>query len=684
MSAVRRIIDKTLSKNIAKTDFDGKVYFYHDKIDSITYNKLLKEYKPHLGKNLKTVFESEILLALLLEEEDNTFDETSYLHISTLFFDIGFLHLDSLYEDETEVNVVFKIIYWDEIEFVQKVGTDEKAKFRFYFKDSTDYTEISIYNFNIKEFKSVEILLNLFNKIIEYKNNPIDDSIEEHSVLKEEILNFFNNGNYEKALVKLENFKKICNVDDVYTDNYFFYYYGKTRSLIELNQLENALETIDIYLNKNIGEINPDAYLIKGEILYKTNKFISAVNCLAISEENYSDDEYKRDANKLKEKSYSKLKEIFLDVPYSERKLIFIGEQVYSTKTNDIIVLKKNDIPANIIFPIGHPHVHQVYTCHPHKQNLYLPLKDYSEELFLDRINEFSYLLQCLGAKSLEISSSKSNSSDQRATYSTEVDAKMDYKINSASVNYKGENTANTLVDGKLKITKKQVFKPSKAPFVPANLLWYHSDLNWQRLVDQRLNGNIMAHSELISSSQSENISSYELKQIDAELKLLLPKIGVSYNSDNDISSSSRNTHEWILTVEFEDVDKLITGNHTEPELLKDLNEKNQNFNSKLEKYREDVLIMIEDDGVIDDMERNILNRKIKKYGISKEDAIVIENELLTTGYAENELNYIQELKEFLEDGGIGETERKILDRYALKFGIEKSKQMDIDKIFIN
>ena len=54
---------------------------------------------------------------------------------------------------------------------------------------------------------------------------------------------------------------------------------------------------------------------------------------------------------------------------------------------------------------------------------------------------------------------------------------------------------------------------------------------------------------------------------------------------------------------------------------------------------------MIEDDGVIDDMERNILNRKIKKYGISKEDALTIENELLTSNYAENELNYIQELK---------------------------------------
>lgn len=298
----------------------------------------------------------------------------------------------------------------------------------------------------------------------------------------------------------------------------------------------------------------------------------------------------------------------------------------------------------------------------------------------MDRINEFSYLLQCMGATKLEISSSKSDSSDIKASSKNQVDANIDYKINSAKVNYKGESTENTLIDGKLKIAKKQIFKPNKAPYIPSNLVWYHSDLNWQRLVDQRLNGSIITHSEMISSSQSENISSHELKKIDAELKLLLPKIGVSYSSENEITTSSIKTHEWIVTVEFEDVNNLSLSKAVEIKL--DISNSSSEYDLKLERYKEDVLLMIEDDGVIDEMERNILNRKIKKYGLSEEDAKAVESDLITSSYSESERNYIQELKEFLEDGGINDIERKILDRYALKFGIDKEKQREIDNAF--
>ncbi|GGW80017.1 tetratricopeptide repeat protein [Salegentibacter mishustinae] len=703
MSEISNIIKYTFSLCSNKLNFFGDVYLeeegqllsYDEKriIGRNAYNKLLIETNAAFEEEENLIeAENNLLLAFVFSfsDDQSNFWESKNLNFyeSLLIVEEGIINSSTI-ENESNGKTDYQqaIILWEDIDLVELMySDDEECFFRFYYKNETHHSDIYTGEFCTDDLETCRILNDLFNEIVDYKKQISFASINEHNESKTKIIDLIENNNFKEALNTLDDFRNTYEVEDISYENTIFYYINRTLSLINLEEFEEALKVIDRYIEKypDNDEAPPYSYELKGEILMKTNNFLPAINYLAKSEENYEEAKYKKDAFILKEESYSKLKQVFSDISYNQRKLIFIGEDIHSTKSNEIVILKKNDLPLNIKFPIGHPHLNEIYTCHPHKQNLYLPLKDYSEELFLDRINEFSYLLQCLGAKSLEISSSKSNSSDQKATSSTEVDAKIDYKINSAHVNYKGENTENTLIDGKLKISKKQVFKPVKAPFVPTNLIWYHSDLNWQRLVDQRLNGNIMAHNEIISSSQSENISSHELKQIDAELKLLLPKIGVTYNGENEIATSSKNTHEWILTVEFEDVENLQPNKNIESKLLIDENNNNKEIDTNLKKYREDVLVMIEDDGIIDDMERNILNRKIKRYGISEEDALIIENEILTTGYAENELNYIQEIKEFLEDGGISNIERKILDRYALKFGVDKDKQIEIDKIFIN
>jgi hypothetical protein len=696
MKEILSIINENLGpENFNNKSFTGEVYFNYENglnIEKSVYNKLLNKYNAAFALEEGDILETEDELLLVFVNEmfvDNSsswFEKDKNYYLSAVLVEDGLL---AIYSDETDGSIEPDIIFalpWEDIDFVELFeAVNGGYIFRFYAKDGTEQDDLLSNRFGTSSLVASRKILNIFNEIIEYKKQSIALAINEHSELKSKIEKTFEEGDYNRTIEGLESFCNYYEVEDVSLENSSFYYLLKTLSLNHLEQFDEALETIERYI-KNcecVDRIEPYSYEVKGRILLKKNQLLPAINYLAYSEENYEIEDYKKSARLLKEESYFKIKQAFLEIPYEERKLIFIGEEIYATKSNEIIVLKKREIPDEVYFPIGHPHVNKIYTCHPHKQNFYLPVKDYSEELFMDRINEFSYLLQCLGATKLEISSTKSNSSDQKVLSKKELDVNVDYKINSGKVNLKGVNTENTLVDGKLKIAKKQIFKPVKAPFVPTNLIWYHSDLNWQRLVDQRLNGNIMTHDEIISSSQSENISSHELKQIDAELKILLPKIGVTYNGENDIATSSKNTHEWILTVEFEDVENLQPNKNIESELLIDENNNNKEIDTNLKKYREDVLVMIEDDGIIDDMERNILNRKIKRYGISEEDALIIENEILTTDYSENELNYIQEIREFLEDGGISNIERKILDRYALKFGVDKDKQIEIDKIFI-
>lgn len=699
MSEILHIINENLGpENFNEKSFTGNVFFQHENglnMERSIYNRLLNKYNVafDLEEGDVLTINDDLLLVFVNEIfEDNSgslFRMDRNYYLSAIILDWGIL---SIWSEETEgsdkkPDGVFALP-WKDIDYVELFeNTEGGFIFRFYEKNKAEHSDLLSNRFGTSSLVASNKILNIFNEIIEYKKNITDQADDEYFQLKSKIAQFSNEEKYKEALVELENFGDLYNINDFTLDCTQFYYWWKTQSLLDLKETEEALATIEYYIKKceEIRDFWAYSYALKGKTLLEKKDYFSATNFLAYSEEKFEEEDQKRISRNLKEESYSKLKNVFLEIPFSQRKLIFIGEDICSTKSGTMVILKNNDLPLNINFPIGHPHLNEVYTCHPHKRNFYLPLKDYSEELFMDRINEFSYLLQCLGATKLEISSSKSNSSDQRTFSKNDIDAKIDYKINSAKVDYKGETTENTLIDGKLKIAKKQIFKPTKAPYIPPNLVWYYSDLNWQRLVDQRLNGSIMTHSEVISSSQSENISSHELKQVDAELRLLLPKIGVSYNSENEISTSSLKTHDWLVSVEFEDVDKLLLlENKSESTKLQRINTNLDEYTSNLERYKEDVLLMIEDDGVIDEMERNILNRKIKKYGLSEEDAKAIENDLATSHYSENELKYIHELKDFLEDGTINELERKILDRYALKFGLEKSKQLEIDNIFIN
>ena len=60
-------------------------------------------------------------------------------------------------------------------------------------------------------------------------------------------------------------------------------------------------------------------------------------------------------------------------------------------------VLKINKLPA-IQFPSAHPQTDETYVCHPFNKKLYIPISNYEKELLHDRINEYCYVLQCLGA----------------------------------------------------------------------------------------------------------------------------------------------------------------------------------------------------------------------------------------------------------------------------------------------
>ncbi|MDW5290966.1 hypothetical protein [Formosa sp. PL04] len=677
MRKLIQIIDENLgAKDFPINSFSGDVYFHGKEgldIGKSDYNKLLDKFNKALENSRNSLATYEDLLAIFINEifEDNSTlrkGEGRSTYISSIVLNTGLISLRS--EENTTVTDKSSdsILYlsWDEIGFIELIESASEKElhfFRFYVKNNTIQHDLSIDRFGTDSLVASKRILKMLNEIVEYKNNTIDNSINEHVELQSKIEKLFNDENYKDGVEALDNYSKKYNINDITLDDSSFYYFNKIFGLRSMGRLDEALDTIDSYINryKEIGEIEPYTYELKGEILSKLNKYISAINCFAISEENYENSEYKKGVHSKKEDVYSSLKKVFLDIPYNDRKFIFIGKDIYATASHDIVVLKEKDMPREIEFPAGHPQINQVYICHPIKQDFYLPIKKYSEALFLERINEFSYLLQGLGATHLDISGSKSSKSE---------DTKSSKKAIESDLN---------------KIEKLQDFKTNKTPLVHNNLVWYHTDLNWQKLSDQRLHSSIITHTEHILTSQSDNVSSIELAKINAELKLLLQKASVKYTSKLGVSNADFKKQEWIVKVEFGDDSKLNEpiGKREDVSALNSGSESDE-YKLNLKKYKEELLFMLEDDGIIDASERKILNRKIKKYGVSKADAIAIESKLLTSNYSENEQKYIEELKDVLKDGEISVIERKILNRYALKFNVSPKMQDKIDTIFID
>ena len=671
-----QIINENLGANdFPVSSFIGNIYFqgkFGLDIDESEYNRLLNTFNNALKASGDTLITHDDLLVVFKYEilEDNLKTKNrkgeSY-YVSSIILESSLMSFSTKEPigSDNKYDALVQI-FWDNIasiELHEHTADKELNFFRFYEKNNSGHHDLTIDRFGTDSLIAAGRLLKMFNEIVANKNKAKINAIDEHVELQSKIEKLFNDENYVEGVEALDDFSKKYNIDDITLDDSSFYYFNKTFGLRSMGRLDEALDTIDSYINryKEKGEIEPYTYELKGELLFKQKKYLAALNCFAISEEHYENLGYKKGVHAKKEEVYYSFKKGFLDIPYSDRKFIFIGEDIYATASSEVVVLKEKNLPTAIRFPEGHPLINQVYVCHPHNQNFYFPLRSYNETLFLERINEFSHLTQCLGAIHLDISIPKSKTTDQN-------------KISKKSLE----------ADLSAKIATQQDFKPTKAPYVPNDLVWYPSELKWQKLAEQINGGRIKTHKELISSLQHEIISAQELTKIKAELKLLLPKAGVKYNSKNIGNKSAFEMLECVVKVKFEDSQKLQNSTTKLEEVSEPIfdveNEKNT---LKLEKYKEAVSFMLEDDGIIDASERKILNRKRKKYGITKADALAIENTVLISNYSESEKKYIEELKEILEDGIISDIERKILNRYAKKFNISAEKQNLIDSIYI-
>ncbi|MDO4161239.1 MAG: hypothetical protein Q4D41_12355, partial [Prevotellaceae bacterium] len=392
--------------------------------------------------------------------------------------------------------------------------------------------------------------------------------------------------------------------------------------------------------------------------------------------------------SKFEDESFSEM------FDYRERKFLFVVNSekqlpgCFDKEGNIKWVFTINKIPSNIIFPMGHPLPNTLYIGHPLKPNEYLPFENATEQLFMEKVRELCYLAQCLGAteisfkkiKGLNISSSQSKELNASGTLGRK------FATVSGERNFQQESSEEQgFKDGHELV---QRYSPVKMPFCPDDLIWLDTDNTWKTLVKQRLNGNILSYTEKVTSYETITLTSNQLLAVKGSFEYLLVKASGSCDIKSDKTFSKTEETEWQIDMRFKPLQEFSQTNT--PQIAHDTtpNTGGDNLLDMEKAYLEEIEFCLEDDGVIDEQERTMLERKRMKLGISKERAKEIEDMAVSSNddsLTEEEFAYKEEVEFCLEESKeIDSQARKFLERKRLKLGLTKEQAEKIESMLMN
>ena len=364
-------------------------------------------------------------------------------------------------------------------------------------------------------------------------------------------------------------------------------------------------------------------------------------------------------------------------VDYGDRKLIMPVKDLAGCVTEDITAFQIKEIPSCIKFPAGHPALNEIYIGHPYNPSIYVPYKSHEYTFFLDKIDELCYVLQCLGAEEISITSIKGRTYDEVSETTASIKASGDVKaLSGSSAVSSNANAARKTTSGQ-EITQTQRFDPTMKPYLPDGLYWYQFEAQWQRLAQQRISGNMLEYHQVLSTKDTSFISNNEQKSIETSARYLWAKANGGKTSSENLSVDESLETQWRIDVVFRPINQLTS--KAEGDTIATLPSSDTKLTEEEQKYKDDVLFYLED-GTIGDFERKSLERKRVKLGISEERAAEIEAECMPS-FTEEETEYMAMFREMKEQGEISPRNRKILNHEAEDLGITEERAAELESL---
>ena len=654
---VSEYFKKNLSNWFGKTDtLDCITYVYHKQMGNMWHNQL--------RQNFHIPLDEEILFS-----RDTSFwsnrNEGLVITDKTLYF----------LPDKNDPSGLFNL-QWIDIKAIQY-----KESFLYFYAYGEDDPAFAGANFFFKGVSSYELENGLGNKLAAHLTQMAElageraNSYEKAQALEEE-------EKYDEAIAVLDELIK----DPTYESNPYLHFY-KARNLVKKeHQLEDVdegrIRLIEKEFNK-AEELSDDenltsycnywkAYLYSniGQDYKSRNYFILAMD---------SDSEEMRDdavqGLAVKEEALKDLWEQYTSFyEYKDRKFIMpINDgDIAGCVVDGIDTFRMSNIPSCIKFPTGHPVANELYIGHPYNPSVYVPYSESEDIFFMDKIDELTYLLQCLGAEEITITSIKGKNVSEYEAQSSQLSAHLDTGISDMTGSTKNNFTRNQSFDSRQEHTLHIKCDPMKYPYVPDGLAWYGNQPRWQRLVEGRLNGNRLEYSEFISSTDTRFVSNTEKKDIKLAAERLWVKVKGNAKSIVESQFKEHAETQWKVDVVFRSL-RAFSAPQITDNLAMQLNDSEQEYLEMYEEYAAD--------GEISERDRRMLDKFRNRLGISEQRAHELEETYSKPKLTEDEQEYLDMYKEYIAEGDISERDRKMLNKMRDRMGIEEERAKEIEQL---
>lgn len=486
---------------------------------------------------------------------------------------------------------------------------------------------------------------------------------------------------YEYALKLIDLYIEIKPTIENYICRALIYYYktGKTSKNIE--ELQKVLCLIEIALEENKECWKLHKY--KGQILELMEKIIASRNAYmeslvkAPKDQKY---ELQKKITELEEANADLWDNYVLKVPYKERKYIMLVEdsKIKNCAVSGITIFNSSNVPNCINFYENMALNNELYVGHPYNPSVYIPYNQAEDILFQDKIQEFCYILQQLGAEEITITSLKGRKVNEINNKKEELEVAANAgRFGNASLNI--DSSTSNLMDrtSHEQYDVKYVYDPIDMPKVPSETIWYQNQSKWQSIALSRIEGNTLECNECISSKSISFTTSSEKEDIKAKLKVLMANIeGRSYEEEEKQLREETETI-WRVSVKFRSKKLLQEKSQSRNTISSTLTEKEKEFLNE-------VRFCIEDDDIIDNFEQIFLNKTREKLGLTEERAKELQESILKPQFTENEKEYINALSKLMIDGQIPESAQHIVERFRNRYEIDEQRANEIEKKYVH
>ncbi len=310
---------------------------------------------------------------------------------------------------------------------------------------------------------------------------------------------------------------------------------------------------------------------------------------------------------------------VFAKFPPSRRKFICFTDKIQAMG-NNILVLPMGKVPNGLIFPEGLPKKNVIYEVHPFKPNHYLSLENFDYDLFRDKISEFKWILENLGAKKIKLSIENGHTQRDYSKNNRSVSGGVDVKGVTGNASYKKDISGEKYQELKTSLEENNEFLPGvESPHLPAldKLVWYPHLEDWQKKVESRLSGRANAFEIAFSSHSAYSLSEQMVTELEAEMKYLMTKGNVGVSVEKDYRINRTESQIWRISVEFYPLSVYQQSNIAQTASSVGLTAVEQSY---IDTYKECL-----NDGTISSRERKLLDRISAQAGISSSRVAELE-----------------------------------------------------------